>query len=532
MLDELSVFNLGVIEQAHIEPGPGLVVVTGETGTGKTLLLGAIRMLMGEQARREQVGPHGDEARIEGRFVDGSTELVAARRITSGGRSKAYLDGSMVPVRSLQEALGGAVELVAQHDALSLRRSRHVRALVDGLLPADGRVARAEYQAAWSAASELRHRRDVLGGDARALTRELDMLEFQVEEIAAAGFSTGDEAALFALVARLRNATALVEQLGAARRAIDEGGLDALGSASDAVHKAGRLDPSIVPLAERVEALVTELGDVAIDLARAADEIDEDDASLDDVERRVALLSDLQRKYGEGLDAVLAYKAQAERRVDELRDLLGQAESIAEDLGKADRRVRETATALREARVECADRLTVEAQRHLRDLGFTDPVVTIDVAEAEPASEGGDHVELRFASDAALTPGPVSSVASGGELSRLVLALRLAAGVADASTIAFDEIDAGVGGVTALAMGEKLAALSSGRQVLCVTHLPQVAAFGDTHLVVDRDGTEATIRAVSGDSRLEELARMLAGLPNSERGKEHAAELLDLAASR
>jgi DNA repair protein RecN (Recombination protein N) len=532
MLDELSVANLGLIADAHIEPGDGLVVVTGETGTGKTLLLGAIRLLIGEQARRDQVGPHGEEAKVDGRFVDGDVEVIASRRVTASGRSKAYLDGSMVAVKALQDALGGAVELVAQHDALTLRSAGQVRRLLDGRLTPEGMLARAEYEAAWIAASELRRRQKLLGGDARALTRELEMLEFQAVEIGEAGFAPGDDQALAALADRLRNATGIVEQLGVARQAIEDGVLDGLGAAADALLRAARLDPALASLAERLDALVAELSDVSIDLARSADEIETGDASLDEVERRVSLLGDLKRRYGDSLDAVLAYATQAEQRADELRELLGQAESIADDLVKADIRVRDAAGALTAARRACAAETERAAERHLRDLGFATPVVRFAITEAEPSPEGADHVELRFASDAALSPGPVSAVASGGEVSRLVLALRLAAGVADAPTIAFDEIDAGVGGATALALGEKLAALAIGRQVLCVTHLPQVAAFGNSHYVVDRSGTAATIRQVSGEARVEELSRMLAGLPDSDRGREHAAELLERAAGR
>jgi DNA repair protein RecN (Recombination protein N) len=176
--------------------------------------------------------------------------------------------------------------------------------------------------------------------------------------------------------------------------------------------------------------------------------------------------------------------------------------------------------------------LAEAAVRHLRELGFRSPVLRVLVSEAPPARSGADRVELLFSSDAALEPGPVARVASGGELSRLVLAVHLAAGVGEAPVVAFDEIDAGIGGATALAMGEKLAALAAGRQVLVVTHLPQVAAFADTHLVVDREGSRAAVRRVQGEERLAELTRMLGGLPPSERGRGHAAELIEAAEAR
>ena len=189
-------------------------------------------------------------------------------------------------------------------------------------------------------------------------------------------------------------------------------------------------------------------------------------------------------------------------------------------------------TALRIARSAAADAISETSVGHLKELGFSDPVVTIGVVEAPAGPEGADKVEVLFASDSRLTPGPVGRVASGGELSRLVLSLRLASGAGSAQVIAFDEIDSGVGGATALAMGAKLASLAADRQVLCVTHLPQVAAYADTHLVVDRSGARAAVRAVVGEARLEELTRMLSGLPDSERGREHAQELRALAQQR
>ncbi len=211
--------------------------------------------------------------------------------------------------------------------------------------------------------------------------------------------------------------------------------------------------------------------------------------------------------------------------------MLDDAGALEQAHAAAAAAVGEAAAALREARADTGARLSDATVDHLLDLGFSNPVVGFDIHMTESGPHGADRITLHFASDASLEPKPASKVASGGELSRLALALRLAAGAADATVIAFDEIDAGLGGETALAMGRKLAALSKGRQVFCVTHLPQVAAFADQHFRVERDGTAASVTLVDGDARLEELSRMLAGLPESERGREHAAELLVLASN-
>jgi DNA repair protein RecN (Recombination protein N) len=249
------------------------------------------------------------------------------------------------------------------------------------------------------------------------------------------------------------------------------------------------------------------------------------------VEGRLARLGDLRRKYGDTLDEILNFGEQAAARAVELDGLLRRAGELEAEEQTALLEADAAGEDLRAAREQAGARLATSAVGHLRDLGFSDPVVGLDVHPADLSTSGADRITLAFASDAALLPGPVSRVASGGELSRLVLALRLAAGAEDADVVAFDEIDAGIGGTTALAMGRKLAALAASRQVLCVTHLPQVAAFADRHFVVTRNGNRASVRTVAGEERVEELSRMLAGLPGSDKGRDHAAELLTLAAN-
>jgi len=262
-----------------------------------------------------------------------------------------------------------------------------------------------------------------------------------------------------------------------------------------------------------------------------AEGIDQDPQRLEVVEARLTELGELRRKYGRSLEDVLAFGEESARRRQELEALLERADVIDEEVAATEGAVRVAGDSLREARVRAGDSLAEAARTHLRDLGFDDPVVTVEVTHSEAGPAGTDSVALLFASDSRLTPRPVAEVASGGELSRLVLALRLAGGRGESQTLVFDEIDAGIGGGTALAMGRKLADLAGDRQVLCVTHLPQVAAFADRHYVVHREGTTGAVTRVEGGERVEELARMLAGLPESDRGRQAAEELLDMAAA-
>lgn len=527
MLDELLVTNLGIIEHARLEPGGGLVVVTGETGTGKTLLLGALRLLLGAQARRDMVGPFGDEATVQARFTLGDEEAMLARRVSKLGRSKAYLDGLMAPLHQLEERTSGVVELVAQHDHLRLTKPSEIRALLDANLDGDGREALAGYRNAWGRLAALHERQALLGGDRRALQRELDTARYQADEIAAAGLAPGDDEELETAARRLRNAQAIIEALDAAASALGEEGVEpAIDRALLALGRAAGYDPALRGLSEQavdVGSLVAELRGA---VASAAEDVTAAPDELAEVEARLALLGELRRKYGASLQDVLEFGDIAAAKAAELDRALEEADGLDAAITAAERAIAGAGAGLTAARTRAAAAIAAATAAHLTDLGFRRPVVEFRTEAVEPGPAGTDRIELMFSSDAALAPGPVGRIASGGELSRLVLALRLAAGVGDAAVAAFDEIDAGIGGAVALELGRKLAGLATTRQVLCVTHLPQVAAFADSHYVVERNETRGVVRLVDGEERVAELSRMLAGMPESERGREHAAELL------
>lgn len=533
MLDELHVENLGILRSARIEPGPGLVAITGETGTGKTLLLGALRLLRGDAARTDQVGPHGDEARAEGRFTIGPAETVVARRVAEG-KSRAYLDGGMVPAKALAERLDTLVEIVAQHEHVALGRESSIRRLVDGLLDDAGRSAADEYRAAWGRLSALRADRQALGGDPRGMARDLDLLRHESSEISAANLVPGEDEDLRGRLARLRHAGELTEALAAAAALLDDegGATDIARTALGSIESAARVDPDLASMAERLRGSLADLDELVRDLRITAGEIDHDPAALARAEDRAALVAALKRRFGATVDEVITYGKRAAERAAQLQHQIARSETIDADLAAAEDAAQAAGAALAVARRNAGKHLADGALHHLTQLGFREPVLSVEVEPAPPGPHGADRVRLLFSSDAGLTPGPVSRVASGGELSRLVLAVRVAGGVADAEVLAFDEIDAGVGGSTALAMGELLARLASGRQVFVVTHLPQVAAFADTHFVVERSGKEAMVRRLDGDDRVAELARMLGGIGDSDAGRTHATELLTLATTR
>ena len=493
MLDALTVENLGLIPNASLEPGPGLVVITGETGTGKTLLLGALRLLRGEAARKDQIGPAGDETVVQARFLTDTEERILGRRVDQR-RSSATIDGSMATAASLGEELSGILDVVGQHDRTMLSEPRAVRRSLDAAMDDDGQDALRRYSGAWAAYVEVGEHAAALGGDRRALERELEMVRFQREEIEDSGFAPGDEQVLGDRAARLRNAEELRERLASVREAAgDHGAAESLERAIRDLRAASRVDPSLTDLADLGGELSESLSEFNTEVGRVSADLDHDPRELEHVEQRIALIADLKRKYGEDLDAVLEFGTSAARRADELEELLDQAEIIEQQLAEARSTVEGVASDLRGHRRAAAERIAAATVGHLRDLGFSDPIVEFAITEREPGPEGGDRVVLNFSSDRALEPGPISKVASGGELSRLILALRLAAGASEVAGVAFDEIDAGTGGVTALAMGRKLKDLARDRQVFCVTHLPQVAAFADTPYVVRREVNTAAV---------------------------------------
>lgn len=531
MLEEIVVTNLGLIPNASITPAEGLTVITGETGAGKTVMLGALRLLIGESASRGLIGPHGDEAEVSARFV-GETEIVV-RRVVTSTRSKAYLSGAISTAAALRQEIGPRVSIVGQNDQHMITSSRGVRRLVDQLLTEGERPRVAEYESAWSALETVQREADLLGSDHRALERELETVRFQMEEIDAAGFAPGDDEELRGRVVRLRNAESLAAAIHTALHELtDDGAGGHIATALRALEDAMSIDPSLSDITRQVTESSTALSALAGEIARYASDLEMDPGRLDETEQRIALLGSLKRKYGDSLEDIETFRKNAGVREQEISTLLTSAGAIAERLEEATSDLNQRGDALREARINAANRLADAAHSHLTELGFATPVVAISVTRVRAGPKGADSATVLFASDESLQPAPVAAIASGGELSRLVLALTLASGSADVDLVAFDEIDSGIGGATALAMGKKLASLSNDRQVIGVTHLPQVAAFADRHFVVRRSGATTTIVEVRDGQRIEELARMLAGLSASEKGREHATELLAIAAAQ
>jgi DNA repair protein RecN (Recombination protein N) len=532
MLDEITARNLGLIERAAIRLSPRLTVITGETGAGKTLMLGALRLLRGDKAGRGVVGPADTSCEVSARFVLADRELIVRRHVDDS-RSRAYIDDAAATATALGDALAGEVAIIGQHDQLAITSTAGVRSLIDRRLTSAGHAAMEAYDVAWRAHRALTTERDLIGSDTMALEREREILAFQVREIDDAELTEDEDDDLRTRVVRLRHADALAADVGEALEHLGDGGsAGSLDATIAALRRAAAIDESMEGLVSDVEESATTLNELARDLARRMGDLESDPGLLDATETRLATIASLKRKYGNSVEEVLTFRKSADERRVAIDETLVSAATIEGRLVEAEAVLAAAGTRLLEHRVEAASAIVEVARRELTDLGFARPHVSILIQPSEPTATGSDRPAVMFASDEALTPGPVSSIASGGELSRLVLALTLGAGTADASVLAFDEIDTGIGGATALAMGEKLASLADHQQVICVTHLPQVAAFADVHLSVTRTGSTATIRPLDAEERVAELTRMLAGLTDSEKGRSHVEELLARVAGR
>ena len=520
MLQELHIESLGVIEQLDLVLGAGLTALTGETGAGKTMLVEAISLLVGGRADATMVRPGAAEARVEGRFVVADDEYVVARVIPADGRSRAYVNGRLATVGNLADLGQRCVDIHGQHSHQSLLSAPDQRDALDRFCHTDLQPLRA----ARATLTEIDAALAALGGDSRSRVRELDLLRFQAQELQAAALTAADEDRQLDL--ELDVLAGAVEHREAGMLAVDAlaedaGALDALGVALRAI-------ATRAPFAEletRLHALTAEVSDVAAELRTRADRIEEDPERLTAVRDRLQLLRDLRRKYGETLADVIAFQQEVESRLVELESYDLRVEQLERDrvVAEADERI--AAAAVAATRRGGAGALAAAVQEHLRALAMPHATVAVTVGYTDP----GDDVAFLLAANPGSPLLPLARVASGGELARSMLALRLVLTEAP-DTLVFDEVDAGIGGAAAVAVGSKLAQLGGRHQVLVVTHLPQVAALADRHVVVSkqvRDGTTTAVATVAeGDGRIDEVARMLSGDQVGESARRHAADLL------
>ena len=558
MITELRIADLGVISDAIISLHPGLTVVTGETGAGKTMIISGLGLLLGGRADPRSVRRGSERARVEGRFpIDNlelaqivqeaggqldDDELIVARHVTSAGRSRAYVGGAQVPASVCAELTAALVRIHGQAEQERLTEADRQRQLLDRFAGVPALEPMARYTSLWAEDRAARTELAQLRAEAQRRAREIDLLRFGLDEIERIAPVSGEDVALAAEALRLQSADDLRDSAESAVQALagpdDEpgGALAMLYAARKVFESAVSRDPAATQLGERLVDASYQLSDLTADLARYLDSLESQPGRLEQIAERRAQLSTLTRKYGTTCDEVLQWAAESAVRLTQLEQsderiatLERRVDALAADLASL-------AGQISRARYEASGRFSELVLGELAALAMPHARLSFDVTSAELGPSGADRVELTFAANPGSELRSLGRVASGGELSRVRLALEvvLAAGH-EAVTLVFDEVDAGVGGKVAVEVGRRLARLAQHSQVVVVTHLAQVAAFADRHYVVvkadDGQVTTSGVVQVADEDRAVELARMMAGLDTTESALAHAGELVELAAS-
>lgn len=538
MIDELHASNVALIRDATIAPAsPGLTVLTGETGTGKSALLSSVKLLMGERADASAVREGADSLLVEGRlYLDGGDPegTVVRRRVEAGGRGRVEIDGHMASVRELAAGVGASIDLCGQHEHQRLLTQANHADMIDDWAGEQVHEALVAYRealdAARAAASELARVQE----DGRAAAERLDEAEFTLRRIDEVKPEEGEYERLEEELPRVEHAEALMESAAAARQAVsgERGATDALSDAITALRDASRYDTQLDDLAESLESALIDIEDVGRELRDYRDSVDYDPEELDRMQQRMAALRGLMRSYGPEMADVLARRERAARIVDAARDGGEALRRARKALDEAEATLLSRADALDEARRAVAPRFAGEVTEQMAYLQMGGASIEVGVerlSRAQWTREGPSKVELLYRPAAGLTARPLRRIASGGEVSRVMLAIKVVLGEADGiDTLVFDEVDAGVGGATAVALAQLLARLARTHQVIVVTHLAQVAVQATRHYLVSKteaDVPETTIELLDADERVDEIARMLSG-DTSEVSRAHARELL------
>jgi DNA repair protein RecN (Recombination protein N) len=526
---------LALVEDAWLEFGPGMTVLTGETGAGKTALVSAMKLLLGERADSGSVRSGASESLVEGRFVIGGEEVLVRRRASTDGRSRCTIDGEMATVKALAERIGPTVDLLGQHEHQALLHVGNHSRYLDGYAGERATTALAAYREALRAFESARAERERLEQRLREAQAHSEQLRFVADDIARVNPVLGEDDDIEARLPALLHAEKLAGAAAEAAHVVrgDGGATDALAAGAAALGKVEGIDPALDGLAERVREALALADDVGLELRAYRDAVRQDPADMDALQTRMSQLNGLTRKYGPTLAEVIRTREEAERALGEASAGGELLERAGEEVARTEAELREAAGELEAIREAAAPRFVAELTQAVAELamGGTSFDVALEPLEFERwASSGPSRVEFLYSPAQGHPARPLARIASGGEISRVMLALKGVLGAADTvETLVFDEVDAGVGGATAHDVGRRLAELASAHQVIVVTHLAQVAAYADTHLVVrkveshERPGT--VVVQVEGEERVREVARMLSG-NDSDASLAHARDLL------
>jgi DNA repair protein RecN (Recombination protein N) len=565
LIETLRIADLAIVDEVELEFGAGLNVLTGETGAGKSIVLGALSLLAGARASADAVRDGSERAEVEAVFsteglpeleaelralelgdegapAGGGHELIVQRSVARGGRSRARVAGELLPVGSLAKLFEGRIEISSQHSSQALLKPEQHARLLD---VAGGHLGlRTAVEQGCGRLRALDEELLALRTAAEERVRREDFLRFQVEEIDEVGLAPDELPELESEHRRLANAEQLREEGAGVVAALSgeehreaSGALDLVARALRGVEALAAVDGDLEPQAERLRGLEEELRDLSADLERYVDRLEVDPSRLAQLEERLGQIHGLRRKYGEDAAAILAFRDQAQRELASLEGADERIEALECEREDCRAKLQRAASKLSKARARAAKELAARVEGPLRDLALPDARFAVGLSKLEPPEglpcgpSGAEAVEFLFAANAGAEPRPLQRVASGGELSRVFLALKNALrGAGRGMVLIFDEVDAGIGGRVAERVGRCLAELARDHQVLCITHHPQIAALADTHFRVSKrragKQTLAAVERVEGDARVDEIARMAGGETISQATRKHAAALL------
>lgn len=549
MLSSLQIENVAVIQKAEVHFEPGLNVLTGETGAGKSILIDSINAILGNRTSKDLVRTGAAKAVIRAAFeqvppavldkleqsgYERSEALLLSREITAEGKSSCRINGMPATAAVLRELCGGLININGQHDSVGLLNPAHHLGILDDY--AQNRTVFQEYYTLYRELVRVKRELDALITDEAEKQRKIDLLQYQVQEIEDAGLTAGEEQTLENRRKVLSNASAIRDRLAQSYALLSgsddaAGAVDLLGEASNAVDAAAQLDPALTAAAGQLLDLYYNAKDVAADLIGRLDAYDTNDAELDEVEQRLDLLYRLKRKYGSTVEDVIAFGQKAREELDSIQHSQQRYDALQAEKLRLYAKAREKAEALTQTRLKAFEELNTRISGTLDFLNMPGVRMTLRHTRGPLASHGQDSIEFYISTNPGEAPKPLAKIASGGELSRITLAIKNAMADKDAvPTVIYDEIDSGVSGKAAGRIGEVLRQSAQGHQILCITHTAQIAALADCHLLIQKnvsnERTYTEIHPLDENGRVEALARLISGDHVTELSRANAREML------
>ena len=549
MLSSLQIENVAVIQKAEVHFEPGLNVLTGETGAGKSILIDSINAILGNRTSKDLVRTGAAKAVIRAAFeqvpsavldkleqsgYERSEALLLSREITAEGKSSCRINGMPATAADLRDLCGGLININGQHDSVGLLNPAHHLGILDDY--AQNRTVFQDYYTLYRKLVQVKRELDALITDEAEKQRKIDLLQYQVQEIEDAGLTAGEEQTLENRRKVLSNASAIRDRLAQSYALLSgsddaAGAVDLLGEASNAVDAAAQLDPALSAAAGQLLDLYYNAKDVAADLIGRLDAYDTNDAELDEVEQRLDLLYRLKRKYGSTVEDVIAFGQKAREELDNIQHSQQRYDTLQAEKLRLYAKAREKAEVLTQTRLKAFEELNTRISGTLDFLNMPGVRMTLRHTRGPLASHGQDSVEFYISTNPGEAPKPLAKIASGGELSRITLAIKNAMADKDAvPTVIYDEIDSGVSGKAAGRIGEVLRQSAQGHQILCITHTAQIAALADCHLLIQKnvsnERTYTEIHPLDENGRVEALARLISGDHVTELSRANAREML------